>query len=112
MCAVSISFDSNTNAIRCLQPGSCSHNFGIPITAESGGSGVSAATSLKPGLNREELLDSVRALKDLQQLEIVYPEGLDHVGEGQWVEILFTMDSGAMDPVVGKTTCPEIPLQD
>jgi hypothetical protein len=49
---------------------------------------------------------------ELSPLEIVYPDGLDHIGEGQWEQVLFTMDSGAMDTVVNMETCPGIPRED
>ena len=40
-------------------------------------------------------------------MNIVYPDGLDSVTDG-WHEVLFTMDSGARDTVVGVTICPNV----
>ncbi len=47
----------------------------------------------------------------LSPLDIIYPEGLDSIVDG-WTEILFTMDSGARDTVVGPKVCPEVETKD
>jgi hypothetical protein len=75
-------------------------SYGVTSSLALGESG--ARPPLAPGERRMEL----------SPLEIVYPDGLDHIGEGQWEQVLFTMDSGAMDTVVNMETCPGIPRED
>ena len=48
----------------------------------------------------------------LSPFEEVYPGGLGAVGVEEWVEVLFTMDSGAMITAMNKEECPNVPLED
>ncbi len=45
--------------------------------------------------------------KEVKSLEERWIEGLANVEEEEWQEVLFTVDSGAMDTVVGEEECPQ-----
>ena len=86
-------------------------NFGqadFAASSDSGGgtSSVSTALSLSPE-PIENILGKCIDPAGLDPLDIVYPEGLDSVNDG-WTEVLFTMDSGARDTVIGVKVCPEV----
>ncbi len=48
----------------------------------------------------------------MEPLEEKWPEGLAKVEEEEWQEVLFTVDSGAMNTVVGMDECPQFHLNE
>ena len=68
---------------------------------------ASAEDSQEPWLKGR--MESQQAVKLLEER---WPEGLAKVEQEEWEEVLFTVDSGAMDIVVGTEECPQFQLSE
>ena len=43
--------------------------------------------------------------------DAIYPQGMNAVEQPDWQEVIFTVDSGAMETVIGTDECPQLDIE-